>query len=152
MIKVSKFGGSSVASAEQFKKVKGIVKADPDRKFVVVSAAGKRFSGDNKLTDLLLLVNAHIEYHVDCTSLLKDIEQRFVEIRDALNLKYPIEEKFEEFSSVITSLSPEYIVSRGSGLPASSWPSTWASRSWTPRTSSCSTTTAPSTWSARQRA
>ena len=68
MIKVSKFGGSSVAEASQFKKVKSIVKADPDRRFIVVSAAGKRFSGDNKLTDLLLLVNAHIEYHVDCTS------------------------------------------------------------------------------------
>ncbi len=78
-------------------------------------ASGKRFDGDNKLTDLLLLVNAHLEYHVDCTALLKDIEQRFVDIRDELGLKYPIEEKFEEFSSssVIKSLSPEYIVSRG---------------------------------------
>ena len=55
MIKVSKFGGSSVADAAQFKKVADIVKSDPDRRFVVVSAAGKRFSGDNKITDLLLL-------------------------------------------------------------------------------------------------
>ena len=113
MIKVAKFGGSSVANAEQFRKVKSIVKADDERRFVVVSASGKRFDGDNKLTDLLLLVNAHLEYHVDCTALLKDIEQRFVDIRDELGLKYPIEEKFEEFSSVIKSLSPEYIVSRG---------------------------------------
>ena len=113
MIKVAKFGGSSVANAGQFKKVRDIVKADPDRRYVVVSASGKRFAGDNKLTDLLLLVNAHIEYHVDCAALLKDIEQRFVDIRDELGLKYPIEEKFEEFSSVIKSLSPEYIVSRG---------------------------------------
>lgn len=58
MIKVAKFGGSSVADAEQFKKVRDIVRADKDRRFVVVSAAGKRFSGDNKITDLLLLVNA----------------------------------------------------------------------------------------------
>ena len=113
MIKVAKFGGSSVANAEQFRKVKSIVQADDERRFVVVSASGKRFDGDNKLTDLLLLVNAHLEYHVDCTALLKDIEQRFVDIRDELGLKYPIEEKFEEFSSVIKSLSPEYIVSRG---------------------------------------
>ena len=113
MIKVAKFGGSSVANAEQFRKVKSIVKADDERRFVVVSASGKRFDGDNKLTDLLLLVNAHLEYHVDCTTLLRDIEQRFVDIRDELGLKYPIEEKFEEFSSVIKSLSPEYIVSRG---------------------------------------
>lgn len=118
MIKVAKFGGSSVADAEQFKKVKSIVRSDPDRRFVVVSAAGKRFSGDNKLTDLLLLVNAHVAYHVDCTQLLKDIENRFVEIANDLKLTYPIAEKFEEFSSVIESLSPEYIVSRGEWFTA----------------------------------
>ena len=118
MIKVAKFGGSSVADAEQFKKVKSIVRSDPDRRFVVVSAAGKRFSGDNKLTDLLLLVNAHIAYHVDCTQLLKDIEARFVEIATDLKLTYPIAEKFEEFSYVIESLSPEYIVSRGEWFTA----------------------------------
>ncbi|MDO5709667.1 MAG: aspartate kinase [Coriobacteriales bacterium] len=118
MIKVAKFGGSSVADAEQFKKVKSIVRADPDRRFVVVSAAGKRFSGDNKLTDLLLLVNAHIAYHVDCTQLLKDIESRFVQIAQELRLSYPIAEKFEEFASVIESLSPEYIVSRGEWFTA----------------------------------
>lgn len=113
MVKVAKFGGSSVADAGQFRKVKEIVQADRDRRFVVVSASGKRFSGDNKITDLLLLVNAHIAYHVDCSALLSDIEQRFVDIAEELNLKYPIAAKFEEFSSVIKSLSPEYIVSRG---------------------------------------
>ncbi|MBR1830272.1 MAG: aspartate kinase, partial [Atopobiaceae bacterium] len=100
MIKVAKFGGSSVADAGQFKKVKDIVRSDPDRRFVVVSAAGKRFSDDNKITDLLLLVNAHINYHVDCTSLLADIEERFVEFARELGIKYPIAQKFEEFSSV----------------------------------------------------
>ena len=113
LIKVAKFGGSSVADAGQFKKVRDIVRADRDRRYVVVSASGKRFSGDNKITDLLLLVNAHIAYHVDCTQLLEDIEQRFIEIARELKLSYPIAQKFEEFSSVITSLSPEYIVSRG---------------------------------------
>ena len=113
MIKVAKFGGSSVADASQFKKVRDIVRADHDRRFVVVSASGKRFPSDNKITDLLLLVNAHIAYHVDCTALLKDIEQRYVDIAEELGLKYPIARKFEEFSAVIKSLSPEYIVSRG---------------------------------------
>ena len=55
MIKITKFGGSSVASAEQFKKVKAIIEADPGRRFVVSSAAGKRFKGNNKITDLLYL-------------------------------------------------------------------------------------------------
>ena len=118
MIKVAKFGGSSVADAGQFKKVRDIVRADRDRQYVVVSASGKRFSDDNKITDLLLLVNAHISYHVDCSQLLKDIEERFVEIADELGVKYPIAEKFEEFSSVIKSLSPEYIVSRGEWFTA----------------------------------
>ena len=87
MIKVAKFGGSSVADAGQFKKVRDIVRADHDRRFVVVSASGKRFPSDNKITDLLLLVNAHIAYHVDCTALLKDIEQRYVDIAEELGLK-----------------------------------------------------------------
>ena len=104
MIKISKFGGSSVASAEQFKKVKAIVDADPDRKFVVVSAVGRRFDGDNKITDLLLLVNAHIQYHVDCTSLLADIEQRFVDIADELGVTWPVAEKFETFAKNIKNV------------------------------------------------
>ncbi|MBF4807952.1 MAG: aspartate kinase [Lancefieldella rimae] len=113
MIKIAKFGGSSVASVEQFKKVKAIVEADPDRRFIVSSASGKRFSGDNKITDLLLLVNAHIEYHVDCTSLLADIEARFQEIADGLGLSWPVAEKFEEFALRIKKYSPEFVVSRG---------------------------------------
>lgn len=118
MIKIAKFGGSSVATAEQFKKVKAIVDSDSDRKFVVVSAIGKRFDGDNKITDLLLLVNAHIQYHVDCTSLLADIEQRFVDIADGLGITWPVAEKFETFAGNIKKHSPEYIVSRGEWFTA----------------------------------
>lgn len=54
-VKVVKFGGSSVADAIQLQKVKSIVMSDPDRKYVVVSAPGKRYSDDNKITDLLYL-------------------------------------------------------------------------------------------------
>ena len=66
MLKITKFGGSSCASAEQFRKVKAIIEADPSRRFVVISAAGRKTPKDNKLTDLLYLCRAHIEYHVDC--------------------------------------------------------------------------------------
>ena len=118
MIKISKFGGSSVASAEQFRKVKEIVKADPDRRFVVVSAVGKRSSDDNKITDLLLLVNAHVTYHVDCTALLADIKQRFVDIADELGVTWPVAEKFDLFAENITKHSPEYIVARGEWFTA----------------------------------
>lgn len=113
MIKVAKFGGSSVCDAEQFKKVKKIVESDPERKFVVVSAAGRRRPGDNKITDLLLLVNAHIEYHVDCTTLLTTIEERFMEIARELGLKFPVADEFARFIENIKTYSPEYVVSRG---------------------------------------
>ena len=53
MLKVVKFGGSSLADAEQFKKVKDIILSDPDRRYVVASAPGKRFSEDTKVTDML---------------------------------------------------------------------------------------------------
>ena len=53
-MKVAKFGGTSLADAKQIEKVVHIVKADPTRRIVVVSAPGKRFAGDTKVTDLLI--------------------------------------------------------------------------------------------------
>ncbi len=118
MIKICKFGGSSVASASQFRRVKEIVEADPDRRFVVVSAVGKRDSSDNKITDLLLLANAHVTYHVDCTQLLDTIKARFVGIADELGIAWPVAEKFDSFADDISKHSPEYVVSRGEWFTA----------------------------------
>lgn len=73
MLKAVKFGGSSVAGAEQFRKVKAIVEADPARRIVVASAAGKRFDGDHKLTDLLYLCHAHLTYGVSCDEIMDSI-------------------------------------------------------------------------------
>ena len=61
MVKVVKFGGSSLASAEQFKKVGNIIRADEDRKYVVPSAPGKRFPEDTKVTDMLYKCYAEAE-------------------------------------------------------------------------------------------
>ena len=69
MVKAAKFGGSSVAGPEQFRKVRDIVLSDPDRKIVVISAAGKRDSEDHKITDLLYLIHAHITYGVSCSEI-----------------------------------------------------------------------------------
>ncbi|MBQ9691115.1 MAG: aspartate kinase, partial [Eggerthellaceae bacterium] len=115
MIKITKFGGSSVASAQQFKKVKDIIYADSSRTYVAVSAAGRRFSQDPKVTDLLYLVNAHVQYGVDCSDLLASIGERFYEIADELKLTYPIREEFAAFSkkTLAGAFSAEYIVSRG---------------------------------------
>ena len=90
MVKVAKFGGSSVAGAQQFRKVKAIVEADPARKVVVVSAAGKRSSGDHKLTDLLYLCHAHLTYGVSCDDIVHTIEQRLCQIRDELDLRFDV--------------------------------------------------------------
>ena len=57
---VTKFGGSSLADSIHFKKVKNIIENDSNRKFVIPSAPGKRFSKDFKVTDLLYLCNAHV--------------------------------------------------------------------------------------------
>lgn len=66
--------------------------------FVVVSACGRRFKGDTKVTDLLYLVNAHVKYHVSCEELLEDIGQRYFDIADELELTYPIREEFAAFA------------------------------------------------------
>lgn len=114
VLKASKFGGSSVAGAEQFKKVKSITLADPSRKVVVVSAAGKRGSGDHKLTDLLYLCHAHISYGVSCDDIVDTIKQRFVEIRDELGLTYPVERDIEELRGRMNrDMSVDELVSRG---------------------------------------
>lgn len=115
MIKIAKFGGSSVADAEHFRKIKAIVDADPARRFVVVSACGRRFKEDTKVTDLLYLVNAHVKYHVSCDDLLQDIGQRYFDIADELGLNYPIREEFAQFAERARSggYSTEELVSRG---------------------------------------
>lgn len=113
MLKITKFGGSSVANAEQFRKVKAIVEADPARKYVVVSAPGKRDKNDNKITDLLYLLDAHRQYHVDGSNVYKLIRQRFIDIKTELGLKTPIEEEMDLFYQSLSKYSQDAIVSRG---------------------------------------
>ena len=114
MLKVAKFGGSSVAGAEQFKKVKAIIEADPSRRIVVSSAAGKRDSSDHKLTDLLYLCHAHITYGVSCDDIIGTIRSRFAEIRDALGLQYDVEGDFDKLLPRLNrDMGVDELVSRG---------------------------------------
>ena len=114
MLKVAKFGGSSVAGAEQFKKVKRIIEADPSRRLVVVSAAGKRGADDHKLTDLLYLCHAHLTYGVSCEDIMNTIRQRFVDIRNELGLHYDVEGEFDALSARLSrDMSVDELVSRG---------------------------------------
>ena len=119
MLKVAKFGGSSLAGAEQFRKVRDIVRADESRRFVVVSAAGKRFKTDHKVTDLLYLVQAHLKYGVSHEEILSMIEDRYVEIRDQLGLSFDVEKEFDTLRRWLTpDVSVDELVSRGEYLNA----------------------------------
>lgn len=113
MLKITKFGGSSVANATQFKKVKGIVESDPSRQYVVVSAPGKRTASDNKITDLLYLLDAHRQYHVDASNVTKIIRDRFLSIKNELGLKQNLEKDLDEFFANLAKMNQAEIVSRG---------------------------------------
>lgn len=117
MIKVAKFGGSSVSSAKQFSKVKNIVLSDPSRRIVVISAAGKRDPNDHKLTDLLYLCHAHLTYGVSCDDIFDKICERFIEIRDELGLTYKIEDELDILRARLNKdMSIDELVSRGEYL------------------------------------
>lgn len=114
MLKVLKFGGSSMADATQFAKVKSIVESDESRRVVVVSAAGKRFKDDHKLTDLLYLCHAHLKYGVSCDSVYQMIVERYTAIRDELHLKVDLESEFAALRRKMDKgISQDELVSRG---------------------------------------
>lgn len=114
MLKATKFGGSSVAGADQFRKIKAIIGSDESRRIVISSAAGKRDKGDHKLTDLLYLCHAHLTYGVGCDDIMDTIEGRFRDIRDELGLKYDVEKDFEALRSHLSrDMSADELVSRG---------------------------------------
>ena len=118
MKKVVKFGGSSLASAEQFRKVGEIIRADESRRYVVPSAPGKRFSADTKVTDLLYqCYQAAEKGGAEFQALLSEIKSRYQEIIDGLELSISLEEDFglieENFKKQI---GEEYAASRGEFL------------------------------------
>nr|WP_314630700.1 aspartate kinase [uncultured Mogibacterium sp.] len=119
MIKVAKFGGSSLSDGAQFAKVKNIIEQDPSRRVVVVSAPGRRTSDDNKVTDLLYLVKAHIKYDVSYDSIFEMIEQRYMDIRSECGLSLDLDQEFEIIRGKLNkNISMDYLASRGEFLNA----------------------------------
>ena len=117
MIKVVKFGGSSVANAAQFRKVKHIVDSDPSRKFIVTSACGKESHEDHKVTDLLYLCHAHIRYGVSYKPIFAMIRDKYMKIREELGLKIDLQKEFDQIERVLErDPSVDYLVSRGEYL------------------------------------
>ncbi|MDY5955691.1 aspartate kinase [Frisingicoccus sp.] len=117
MKKVVKFGGSSLASAEQFKKVGNIIMSDPDRKYVIPSAPGKRFTKDTKVTDLLYRCYEAAVSGEDFSETLNQIKERYNEIIQGLGLDLSLD---DEFSVIETSFKnkegKDYAASRGEYL------------------------------------
>ncbi len=117
MKKVVKFGGSSLADANQFRKVGDIIRADENRVFVVPSAPGKRNSKDTKVTDMLIRTFEDASSGKDVTENLKAIKARYDEIITGLKLDFSLDKDFEEIAAEIKSdLSLDYLASRGEYL------------------------------------
>lgn len=117
MVKVVKFGGSSLASAEQFKKVADIIHSDESRRYVVPSAPGKRFSDDTKVTDMLYECYSAAAKGKDYKSILQKIKDRYNEIISTLGLSINLEKEFDIMETCfIGKAGRDYAASRGEYL------------------------------------
>ena len=118
-IKVAKFGGSSVADGIQLTKTKQIIEQDPDRRYIVVSAPGKRYEGDNKITDLLYLCKTHIEHNLPYDQIFQVVEDRYMAVEINLGVDVDLLRHMAEIrDNLRQNLSADYIASRGEYLNA----------------------------------
>ena len=118
-IKVVKFGGSSVADAIQLQKTKEIITSDADRKFVIVSAPGKRFDGDTKITDLLYLCKTHIEHNLPYEQLFQVVCDRYRVTEVNLGVTVDLSDEFAAIKAELEKgATADYIASRGEYLNA----------------------------------
>ncbi len=119
-VKVAKFGGSSVADTIQFTKVKDIILSDPSRRYVVVSAPGKRFDQDTKMTDLLLLCHTHLMNHLPWDQLFQVVCDRFSAIAFTLGISQDKLDLQAEYTKIKAAMEDgagsDYIASRGEYL------------------------------------
>lgn len=117
MKKVVKFGGSSLANAEQFKKVGDIIRADKARRYVIPSAPGKRFSADTKVTDMLYQCYDAAVSGKDFTELLDKIKDRYNEIIAGLELSLSLDDEFAVIrDNFAEKAGKDYAASRGEYL------------------------------------
>ncbi|MCC7147466.1 MAG: aspartate kinase [Phycisphaeraceae bacterium] len=116
-LKVCKFGGTSLADASQFRKVQAIILADPQRRYVVPSAPGKRTSDDPKVTDLLYLCQAHVSQKVPFEDVFNLLSRRFLQIEADLGLSIGMDKHLEQVRKAIAGgASADYTASRGEYL------------------------------------
>jgi aspartate kinase len=115
----AKFGGSSAADGIQIRKIKAIVEADPNMKYVIVSAPGKRFASDSKITDMLYLLKTQVDLGAPYEQVLQVVKERYLGLEADLGVNVGITEEFaiidEELKSNATA---DYLASRGEYLSA----------------------------------
>ncbi|SER74861.1 aspartate kinase [Lachnobacterium bovis] len=117
MVKVVKFGGSSLANAEQFAKVGKIIRADKTRQYVVPSAPGKRHAKDTKVTDMLYKCYGYAEADEDFRVLLMKIKDRYDSIINGLRIKVSLDKEFKIISDNFKNkIGEDYAASRGEYL------------------------------------
>ena len=117
MKKIVKFGGSSLANAQQFEKVGEIIRSDESRRYVVPSAPGKRFDGDTKVTDLLYKCYNIAVQGEDFGAVLQEIKERYYEIIRGLKLNLSLEEEFAQIEKDFKAqVGSDYAASRGEFL------------------------------------
>lgn len=115
-VKVVKFGGSSLADANQIKKAAAIIKGDASRKYVVPSAPGKRFSEDIKVTDMLYACYEKASLGEDFSQDFANIKARYNEIIAELGVDVSLEPQFEQIRECLATAGREYAASRGEYL------------------------------------
>lgn len=117
MLKVVKFGGSSLANAEQFKKVGDIIKSENERRYAIPSAPGKRFNADIKVTDLLYKCQEKSANNEDFSEEFTDIKSRYNEIIEGLGIDLSLEEEFAVIEKNLKEKAgKDYAASRGEYL------------------------------------
>ena len=115
--KTVKFGGSSLADADQFRKVKAIIEADPARRYVVPSAPGKRYSGDTKITDMLYTCQKLAAAGADFSDVLGKIRDRYLEIAKALELSFDPTDELDRIAFRLKEgATKDFAASRGEYL------------------------------------
>ena len=116
-MKVCKFGGSSLCDAEQFRKVREIIRSDSSRQYVVVSAPGKRFKDDKKVTDILYECCEKVNSGENPESDFQRVCERYDKIINDLELRFSLECEYEKiFGHLHTGVNRDYIASRGEYL------------------------------------
>ena len=118
-LKVAKFGGSSAADGIQIRKIKAIIDSDPGRRYIVVSAPGKRFAADSKITDMLYLIKTQIDLGAPYEQVLQVVKERYLGLEADLGVSVEIAEEFRAIEEEINSgASADYMASRGEYLSA----------------------------------